>query len=112
MGMPKKMRKLENNEALITSHRTPKKERVESKEVKANSNPRKRNAPFRRVIDEDLLSTKIRSTCHTSTNEAPTPKNTDTEPQKISSKWSVKISLEKRIRRSEAAEFTVKLTRT
>ena len=54
--MPKKMRKLENNEALITSHRTPKKERVENKEIKANSNPRKRNAPFRRVIDEDVTA--------------------------------------------------------
>ena len=53
-NMPKKIRKLENDEATITKHRTPKKERVEKKEIKKPENPRKRNAPFRRVIDEDV----------------------------------------------------------
>ena len=53
-NMPKKIRKLENDEATITKHRTPKKERIEKKEVKKPGNPRKRNAPFRRVIDEDI----------------------------------------------------------
>merc|ERR1719219_399544 len=51
--LPKKMRRMNNDAVEVTKSKTPKKVKKEE-EFTVNGNTRKRNAPFRRVIEEDV----------------------------------------------------------